>query len=153
MTYPAADLSWQGRAGPGSRPFLAVCDKLEVLVGLRVEQVRHPPQSNVHLESSFLPSRSFAGSADSTPSRRRGWAQVGQRCPRRLDRRSADRCESDKAPMLPLPPVDPVTGWRRRGYIASTIERLRGRYARVRVGPGPTGSSESRGTVLNVVHS
>jgi hypothetical protein len=96
--------------------------------------------------------RSFAGPADSKaqPS---AWLAQAHRYRRRLGCRPADWWEAGKEPMLALPPVVPVTGWWRREHIAYMLERLRGRYARVRVGTGTAGSSESRGTVLNVVLS
>jgi transposase len=65
-----------------------------------------------YLERSFLPGRSFTGPADFN-AQLAGWlAAVNQRPRRALGCAPAERIGADKAAMLALPPVAPVTGWR-----------------------------------------
>jgi transposase len=65
-----------------------------------------------YLERSFLPGRSFAGPADFN-AQLAGWLAVANTRPRRaLGCSPADRIGADKAAMMALPPVAPVTGWR-----------------------------------------
>jgi transposase len=65
-----------------------------------------------HLERSFLPGRSFASPADFN-AQLTGWLQlVNRRRRRALGCAPADRIAADRAAMLTLPPVPPVTGWR-----------------------------------------
>jgi transposase len=69
-------------------------------------------RANGYLETSFLPGRSFTGPADFN-TQPAGWlVRASQRQHRRLGCRPADRWEADKAAILALPPVPPVTGWR-----------------------------------------
>ena len=64
-----------------------------------------------HLERSFLPGRTFASPADFN-TQLSAWVSVSNgRHMRVLGCRPADRVEPDKAAMMPLPPVAPVTGW------------------------------------------
>jgi transposase len=66
-----------------------------------------------YLERSFLPGRSFASPADFN-AQLQAWLDTVNRRPRRaLGCAPTDRIAADKAAMLPLPPVAPVTGWRR----------------------------------------
>jgi transposase len=76
-------------------------------------------RANGYLETSFLPGRVFSSPADLTPSSPPGWSWSNSApggcwaAPRRvLGCAPADRIEADRAAMLPLPPVAPVTGWR-----------------------------------------
>ncbi len=65
-----------------------------------------------YLERSFLPGRQFAGPADFN-AQLTGWLAVANtRAKRVLGCAPADRFTADKAAMLTLPPVAPVTGWR-----------------------------------------
>jgi transposase len=65
-----------------------------------------------YLETSFLPGRSFAGPADFN-AQLSGWlGRANSRHHRTIGCRPADRIEADRAAMLSLPPVAPVTGWR-----------------------------------------
>jgi transposase len=65
-----------------------------------------------YLERSFLPGRAFTSPADFN-AQLQGWLQlVNQRHRRALGCAPTDRIAADKAAMLTLPPVAPVTGWR-----------------------------------------
>jgi transposase len=68
-------------------------------------------RANGYLETSFLPGRSFASPADFNAQLHDWLALVNQRQRRVLGCAPADRIEADRAAMLPLPPVAPVTGW------------------------------------------
>jgi transposase len=64
------------------------------------------------LERSFLPGRSFDSPRDFN-AQLTGWlAMANQRTKRVLGCAPADRIAADRAAMLALPPVAPVTGWR-----------------------------------------
>jgi transposase len=69
-------------------------------------------RANGYLETSFLPGRSFASPADFNAQLTDWLALVNQRPRRVLGCAPADRIQADRAAMLPLPPVAPVTGWR-----------------------------------------
>jgi transposase len=64
-----------------------------------------------HYETSFLPGRTFASPADFNTQFSTWVTGSNQRLMRVLGCRPLDRFEADKAAMLPLPPVAPVTGW------------------------------------------
>jgi transposase len=71
-----------------------------------------------YLERSFLPGRSFDGPADFNR-QLTGWLAVANARPKRvLGCAPADRIAADKAAMLTLPPVPPVTGWRSSSRLA-----------------------------------
>ncbi len=65
-----------------------------------------------YLERSFLPGRSFTSPADFNTQLTSWLAVVNARPRRALGCAPADRITADKAAMLALPPVAPVTGWR-----------------------------------------
>jgi transposase len=66
-----------------------------------------------YLERSFLPGRSFASPADFN-AQLGGWLpKANARLMRVLGCAPADRIAADRAAMIPLPPVAPVTGWHR----------------------------------------
>ena len=66
-----------------------------------------------YLERSWLPGRAFASPADFNV-QLAGWvATVNTRWRRHLGCAPADRIAADRAAMTGLPPVAPVTGWRR----------------------------------------
>jgi transposase len=69
-------------------------------------------RANGYLETSFLPGRSFASPADFNAQLGDWLALVNQRPRRVLGCAPADRIQADRAAMVPLPPVAPVTGWR-----------------------------------------
>lgn len=64
-----------------------------------------------YLERSFLPGRTFA-SPDDFNTQLSGWLPLANARPKRvLGCSPADRVDADRAAMLTLPPVAPVTGW------------------------------------------
>ena len=64
-----------------------------------------------YLERSWLPGREFASPADFN-AQLAGWlATVNTRWRRHLECAPADRIAADRAAMIALPPVAPVTGW------------------------------------------
>jgi len=65
-----------------------------------------------YFERSFLPGRSFTGSADFNTQMAAWLALVNTRPRRALGCSPAERITADKAAMLTLPPVAPETGWR-----------------------------------------
>jgi transposase len=71
-----------------------------------------------YLERSFLPGRVFADPADFN-AQLGGWLQTANSRPKRvLGCAPCDRFTADKAAMLTLPPVAPVTGWRSSARLA-----------------------------------
>lgn len=69
---------------------------------------------NGWFETSFMPGRDFASPADFNQ-QFTGWlATANQRVVRTIRARPTDRLPTDKAAMLALPPVAPVTGWRKQ---------------------------------------
>jgi transposase len=71
-----------------------------------------------YLERSFLPGRTFASPADFN-AQLAGWLALVNTRPRRaLGCSAAERITADKAAMLGLPPVAPVTGWRASARLA-----------------------------------
>jgi transposase len=65
-----------------------------------------------YLERSFLPGRVFASPTDFNAQLSDWVALVNQRRRRALGCAPIDRIEADRAAMLALPPVAPLTGWR-----------------------------------------
>jgi transposase len=65
-----------------------------------------------YLERSFLPGRHFTGPADFNRQLTQWLCTANSRPKRVLGCAPADRITADKAAMLTLPPVPPVTGWR-----------------------------------------
>ncbi len=75
-------------------------------------------RANGYLETSFLPGRAFTGPADFN-TQLAGWlAVVNTRRRRALGCAPCDRIDADRAAMVPLPPVAPVTGWRASSRLA-----------------------------------
>jgi transposase len=71
-----------------------------------------------YLERSFLPGRVFTGPADFN-AQLAGWLRLANSRPKRvLGCAPAERITADKAAMLSLPPVAPVTGWRSSARLA-----------------------------------
>jgi transposase len=69
-------------------------------------------RANGYLETSFLPGRDFASPQDFNAQLERWLDKANHRHHRRLGCRPADRLAADRAAMVALPPVAPVTGWR-----------------------------------------
>ena len=82
-------------------------------------------RANGYLETSFLPGRSFASPADFNTQLTDWLVRANTRRHRTLGCRPLDRWAADRAAMVPLPPVAPVTGWR------STTRLPRDHYVRV----------------------
>jgi transposase len=82
-------------------------------------------RANGYLETSFLPGRAFASPADFNAQLGDWLALVNQRPRRVLGCAPTDRIEADRAAMLALPPVAPVTGWR------SSLRLPRDHYVRL----------------------
>jgi transposase len=69
-------------------------------------------RANGYLETSFLPGRTFTGPADFNIQLGQWLSVANSRTKRVLGCAPADRIAADRAAMLTLPPVAPVTGWR-----------------------------------------
>ena len=105
----------------GGRPVLTeAMNGFRGMLGITVIQCRpRDPEAkglveraNGYLETSFLPGRGFTSPADFN-AQLTGWlVRANTRQHRVLGCRPADRWDADKAAMLGLPPVAPVTGWR-----------------------------------------
>lgn len=70
-------------------------------------------RANGHFETSFLPGRTFESPEDLNTQLADWLPRANARRMRVLGCSPADRVEADRAAMLTLPPVAPVTGWRR----------------------------------------
>jgi transposase len=71
-----------------------------------------------YLERSFLPGREFTGPEDFNAQLQQWLAVANTRVRRALGCPAAERVTADKAAMLALPPVPPVTGWRHSARLA-----------------------------------
>jgi transposase len=69
-------------------------------------------RANGYLETSFLPGRTFTSPADFNVQLGEWLALVNTRTRRALGCSPTERVGADRAAMLTLPPVAPVTGWR-----------------------------------------
>jgi hypothetical protein len=70
-----------------------------------------------YLERAWLPGRTFISPADFN-AQLAGWLEtVNRRWRRHLECAPWDRIAADRAAMIPLPPVAPVTGWRRNARL------------------------------------
>jgi hypothetical protein len=69
-------------------------------------------RSNGYLETSFLPGRTFIDPSDFNSQLQWFTAKANLRRRRALGCAPSERIEADRAGMLALPPVPPVTGWR-----------------------------------------
>lgn len=82
-------------------------------------------RANGFLETSFLPGRSFASPADFNTQLGDWTGDVNGRVRRVLGCAPTDRIAADRAAMITLPPVAPVTGWR------SSLRLPRDHYVRL----------------------
>ena len=110
-----------GRHRGGRSLLTAECQAFRGTLAARVYvcQPRDPEAKGLverfhdYLERSFLPGRTFTSPADFN-AQLAGWvATVNTRWRRHLECAPADRIAADRAAMIALPPVAPVTGWRR----------------------------------------
>ena len=110
-----------GRHRGGRSELTAECQAFRGTLAARVYvcQPRDPEAKGLverfhdYLERSWLPGREFASPADFN-AQLAGWlATVNTRWRRHLQCAPADRIAADRAAMTGLPPVAPVTGWRR----------------------------------------
>ncbi|MBO0820951.1 MAG: IS21 family transposase [Nocardiopsaceae bacterium] len=116
-------LVWDGEGAIGRHPdrLTAECQAFRGILATRVYVCRpaDPEAKGLverfhdYLERSFLPGRAFASPADFN-AQLSGWvATVNSRWRRHLECAPADRIGADRAAMIQLPPVAPVTGWHR----------------------------------------
>jgi transposase len=114
-------LVWDGEGAVGRHPdkLTADCQGFRGTLATRVYVCRpaDPEAKGLverfhdYLERSFLPGREFTSPADFN-AQLGGWvAKANTRWHRRLECRPADRIGADRAAMIALPPVPPVTGW------------------------------------------
>ncbi len=69
---------------------------------------------NGWFETSFMPGRSFASPQDFNQQFTEWLATANQRMVRTTKARPIDLLDADRAAMLPLPPVPPITGWHKQ---------------------------------------
>jgi transposase len=131
-------LVWDNESAVGSwregRPKLtAEFEAFRGLLAIRVIQCRpRDPEAkglveraNGYLETSFLPGRSFTSPGDFNTQLAAWLPKANARKHRSLDCRPTDRFDTDRAAMLPLPPVAPTLGWR------ATVRLPRDHYVRL----------------------
>jgi transposase len=114
-------LVWDGEGAVGRHPdrLTAECQAFRGTLATRVYvcQPADPEAKGLverfhdYLERSFLPGREFTSPADFNTQMQAWIATANTRWHRRLECRPADRIAADKAAMIALPPVPPVTGW------------------------------------------
>jgi len=109
-----------GRWRQGRTELTQECQAFRGTLGAKVIvlKAREPEHKGIierahdYLERSFLPGRTFAG-PDDFNAQLQDWLQVANgRTKRSLGCAPGERIAADKAAMLALPPVAPVTGWR-----------------------------------------
>ena len=106
---------WRGRRSE----LTAACQGFRGTLGAKVVILRPADpeakglleRAHDYLERSFLPGRTFASPADFNTQLADWLAVVNQRRRRALGCAPTDRIVADRAAMLALPPVAPVTGW------------------------------------------
>jgi transposase len=124
-------LVWDGEGAvgqwrPGPPALTGDCQAFRGTLGVKVVICRpaDPEAKGVierahdYLERSFLPGRLFTGPADFNAQLQQWLAVANSRPKRVLGCAPADRITADKAAMLTLPPVAPVTGWRSSARLA-----------------------------------
>ncbi len=122
-----------GRHRRGASELTGECQSFRGTLGTRVFVCRPADpeakglveRANGYLETSFLPGRSFTGPADFNAQLAAWTALVNTRTRRALSCAPAERIAADRAAMLALPPVAPVTGWR------SSLRLARDHYVRL----------------------
>jgi transposase len=120
-------LVWDGEAAVGRwRPrqpeLTAACQGFRGVLGVKVlickpadpEAKGGIERLHDYLERSFLPGRTFTSPLDFNTQLRDWLGIANRRRKRSLGCAPADRIAADKAAMLALPPVPPVTGWENR---------------------------------------
>ena len=155
-------LIWDNERGIGRGPHRAegvpafmgtLATKLVLLRPRDPESKGIVERRNGWFETSFMPGRSFASPADFNNQFTDWLARANQRVVRTTKARPIDLLETDRAAMLPLPPVPPIVGWRKqvrlgRDYYVQIarqrllrrpdLDRPDGRRPRrPRTGPGP----------------
>ena len=118
-------LVWDGEGavggyGGGRNKLTAECQAFRGTLGAKVVilRPRDPEAKGIierahdYLETSFLPGRCFASPADFNTQLQDWLDRVNRRVRRALGSAPSDRIAADRAAMLTLPPVAPVTGWR-----------------------------------------
>ncbi len=123
-------LVWDGEGavgayGGGRNVLTRECQAFRGTLGTKVLVLRprDPEAKGVierahdYLERSFLPGRTFASPADFNAQLQAWLDLVNQRIRRALGCAPSERIAADKAAMLTLPPVAPVTGWRSCGRL------------------------------------
>lgn len=116
-------LIWDNESGIGRRnSYAAGVSAFAGVLATRIVQVKaYDPESkgiveraNGYLETSFLPGRSFSSPEDFN-TQLTAWLELANtRVVRRIGARPIDLVAADRAAMLALPPVEPVTGFRAR---------------------------------------
>ena len=116
-------LVWDGEGAVGKHPdkLTAECQAFRgtLATGVYVCRPADPEAKGIverfhdYLEKSFLPGRVFISPADFNAQLSEWLAKANMRWHRRLECRPADRIAADRAAMIALPPVAPVTGWHR----------------------------------------
>jgi transposase len=109
-----------GRWRGGRSELTRDCEAFRGLLGAKVVVCRPADpeakglleRAHDYLERSFLPGRTFRSPADFNAQLASWLARVNARPRRALGCAPTDRIAADKAAMLTLPPVAPVTGWR-----------------------------------------
>ena len=109
-----------GRWRSGKSELTSECQAFRGTLGAKVIVLkrREPEHKGIierahdYLERSFLPGRTFTGPDDFNAQMQQWLAIANSRRKRSLGCSPTERIAADKAAMLPLPPVAPVTGWR-----------------------------------------
>jgi len=114
-----------GQYGGGRNVLTGQCQAFRGTLGAKVLVLRprDPEAKGIierahdYLERSFLPGRTFVSPADFNRQLQTWLDMVNQRTRRVLGCAPVERIVADKAAMLTLPPVAPVTGWRISGRL------------------------------------
>ena len=123
-------LVWDGEGAVGEyaggrNKLTAQCHEFRGTLGTKVLVLRprDPEAKGIierahdYLERAFLPGRTFTSPQDFNAQLQAWLDTVNQRRRRALGCAPVDRVAADKAAMLPLPPVEPGTGWRSSGRL------------------------------------